>query len=80
MTPEEQHEARCFAITASVKTLTVTATSNGVVSLGAVAVGTFVPITAPAALPFAAVTGLIGGVEALGAGGLDLYGFLSGCK
>lgn len=80
LTPEEQHEARCFTITASVKTLTVTATANGLVAAGAVAVGTFVPVTAPAALPFAAITGGIAGIEALGAAGLDLYGFLSGCK
>jgi hypothetical protein len=79
-TPEQQHEARCFAITASVKTLTVTATANGLVAAGAVAVGTFVPVTAPAALPFAAITGGIAGIEALGAAGLDLYGFVSGCK
>ena len=79
-TPEQQLEARCFAITASVKTLTVTATANGLVAAGAVAFGTFVPVTAPVALPFAAITGGIAGLEALGAAGLDLYGFVSGCK
>jgi len=79
-TPKKQHEARCFAITASVKTLTVTATANGLVAAGAVAVGTFIPITAPAALSFADITGGIAGTEDLGAAGLDFYGFVSGCK
>jgi len=58
----------------------VTATANGLVAAGAVAVGTFIPITAPAALSFADITGGIAGTEDLGAAGLDFYGFVSGCK
>lgn len=33
----------------------MTATANGLVAAGAVAVGTFVPVTVPVALPFAAM-------------------------